>query len=76
MAALAGWVATALTVSSYFFKRPVTLRLVQATGACSWLVYGYLIHSGPVVVTNVLVVVAAVGSTFLKGVRAPTQASG
>jgi hypothetical protein len=69
MAAWAGLVATALTVSSYFFKRPVTLRLVQATSACLWLVYGSLIHSGPVVVTNVLVVVAAVSSIFLKGVR-------
>lgn len=76
MAALAGWVATALTVSSYFFKRPVTLRLVQATSACLWLVYGSLIHSGPVVVTNVLVVIAAVSSIFLKGVRAPTQTAG
>lgn len=60
----AGWVATTMTVSSYFFKRPITLRVIQATSACVWLVYGWLIHSGPVLVTNVLVVVAAVGSIF------------
>lgn len=60
----AGWVATTLTVSSYFFKRPIALRVVQATSACVWLVYGSLIHSGPVLVTNVLVVVAALGSIF------------
>lgn len=59
-----GWVATMLTVSSYFFKRPITLRVIQATSACVWLVYGSLIHSGPVLVTNVLVVVAALGSIF------------
>jgi len=59
-----GWVATTLTVSSYFFKRPITLRVIQATSACVWLVYGSLIHSGPVLVTNVLVVVAALGSIF------------
>ncbi|HKV70466.1 MAG TPA: hypothetical protein VJN62_04420 [Gemmatimonadales bacterium] len=53
-----------LTVSSYFFKRPITLRVIQATSACVWLVYGSLIHSGPVLVTNVLVVVAALGSIF------------
>ena len=64
MVAWAGWVATTLTVSSYFFKRPITLRVIQATSACVWLVYGWLIHSGPVLVTNVLVVVAAVGSIF------------
>ncbi|HWH03670.1 MAG TPA: hypothetical protein VN674_08280 [Gemmatimonadales bacterium] len=60
----AGWVATTMTVSSYFFKRPITLRVIQATSACVWLVYGWLIHSGPVLVTNVLVVVAALGSIF------------
>ena len=60
----AGWVATTLTVSSYFFKRPITLRVIQATSAFVWLVYGSLIHSGPVLVTNVLVVVAALGSIF------------
>ena len=69
----AGWVATTMTVSSYFFKRPITLRVIQATSACVWLVYGWLIHSGPVLVTNVLVVVAAVGSIFFM-MKGPSNA--
>jgi hypothetical protein len=64
-------VATAITVSSYFFRKPVTLRRIQATAALLWLVYGVMIHSGPVIVANVFVTVAAIGSTYLRGVKAP-----
>src|SRR6266545_313481 len=49
-----GWLATAIFVSSYFCKRPATLRRVQAAGALMWLTYGVLIHA-------LLVVVRAVG---------------
>ena len=73
MAEWLGWLATTLTVASYFFKRPVTLRLIQATSACLWLGYGVMIHSRPVLVANVFVIGAAVGSTFLRGIRAPGQ---
>lgn len=76
MADWVGWLATALTVASYFFKRPVTLRLIQATSACLWLGYGVMIHSRPVLVANVFVIAAAIGSTFMKGVRSPTQTAG
>ena len=76
MAEWAGWIATALTVMSYFFRKPVTLRLIQATSACLWLAYGFMIHSRPVLVANVFVIGAAIGSSFLKGVRSPTQTAG
>ena len=69
-----GWLATAITVSSYFFRKPVTLRWIQAGAALLWLAYGWMIHSGPVIVANVFVMAAAVGSTFLRGLRAPAQA--
>jgi hypothetical protein len=54
-----GWVATALFVSSYFFKRPALLRAAQMTGASLWIVYGVMIHAIPVVVANGLVFGAA-----------------
>ena len=73
MTELVGWVATALTAGSYFSRRPVTLRWIQATSACLWLGYGFMIHSRPVLVANVFVIGAAIGSTFLRGVRAPNQ---
>ena len=68
-----GWVATAITVSSYLFRKPVTLRRIQAIAALLWLTYGVLIYSWPVTVANVFVTVAAIGSTYLRGLRPPAQ---
>jgi hypothetical protein len=54
-----GWLATAVFVGSYFFKRPALLRGVQMSGAALWIVYGALIGALPVVVANGLVFAAA-----------------
>ena len=54
-----GWVATALFIASYFFVRPLALRVTQIVGALLWIVYGVLIASRPVVVANALVIGAA-----------------
>jgi hypothetical protein len=59
-----GWVATAAFASSYFFRRPTTLRVVQATAALLWVAYGFLIGAMPVVVANVIVAGAAVYSSL------------
>jgi hypothetical protein len=59
-----GWVATACFGLSYFFKKPATLRLIQAGAAILWISYGLLIHALPVVVANVIVALAALYSTF------------
>ena len=61
-----GWVATALFVSSYFFKRPVWLRAAQMAGATLWIVYGALIGAPPVVVANGLVFAAAAWTMWRK----------
>lgn len=55
-----GWTATAFFASSYFFKRADALRGIQAAAAVLWIVYGIEIHSAPVVVSNLMVAVAAV----------------
>jgi len=54
-----GWLATAVFVGSYFFKRPALLRAAQMSGAALWIVYGGLIGAIPVVVANGLVFAAA-----------------
>jgi len=59
-----GWVATATVVFSYFSRKPTTLRRIQGLGACLWLAYGVLIHSNPVIVANIFVVVAAFGTSL------------
>jgi hypothetical protein len=63
-----GWVATAVFVASYFFKKPETLVRVQIAGALLWVVYGALVHAAPVIAANLLVV----GAAALKG-RRPAQ---
>ena len=59
-----GWVATAIFASSYFFKRPGTLRRIQALAAVLWIGYGILIHALPVIVANLVVAAVAVYSSF------------
>ncbi|HEV7605961.1 MAG TPA: YgjV family protein [Steroidobacteraceae bacterium] len=59
MTDMLGWVATAVFVGSYFFKRPALLRAAQMSGAALWIVYGVLIGAIPVVVANGLVFAAA-----------------
>jgi hypothetical protein len=65
-----GWVATAVFVSSYFFKRPALLRATQMVGACLWILYGMVIGAIPVVVANGLVFAAAAW-TLLRARSAP-----
>lgn len=65
-----GWVATAVFVSSYFFKRPALLRAAQMIGACLWILYGAIIGAIPVVVANGLVFGAAAW-TLLRARPAP-----
>lgn len=59
---LLGWCATAVFVSSYFAKHPTTLRHLQILGASLWMLYGFALQAAPVVVANVLVVLAAAGT--------------
>jgi hypothetical protein len=54
-----GWVATAVFVASYFFRRSAVLRGIQMLGSALWIVYGALIAAKPVIAANVLVFAAA-----------------
>ena len=55
MIELLGWLATAVFVSSYFFRRPALMPIVQMSGAALWILYGALIGASPVIVANALV---------------------
>lgn len=59
-----GFLATAITIGSYFFKSPAQLRRVQAAGALLWTLYGGLIHSWPIIVANLLVMSMAIWSSI------------
>jgi len=71
--ALIGWVATAVFASSYVFRRPSTLRRIQAAAALLWVVYGLAIGAMPVVVANLIVAGAALYSSFALPQGAPLQ---
>jgi hypothetical protein len=59
-----GWLATAVFASSYCFRRPLTLRRIQAGAALLWVMYGIAIDAVPVVVANLIVAGAALYSSF------------
>ena len=59
-----GWLATAIFAGSYFCKRPVPLRSLQAVASLVWVGYGILIHAIPLVVANVIVAALAAGSAW------------
>jgi hypothetical protein len=67
MTDVVGWLATAVFVSSYFFKRPESLRRVQILGATLWIVYGVRLGAPPVIAANVLLIAAAVWTIHRAG---------
>ena len=74
MTEVLGWVATAVFVGSYFFKRPALLRAAQIVGACLWVLYGAIIGAIPVVVANGLVFAAAAWTLVRARLAAPAEA--
>lgn len=71
LAGAVGWAATAVIVASYTFRDPAKLRRVQAVSALLWMTYGFLIHSAPVIVANIIVFVAAALSSIMASRRKP-----
>jgi hypothetical protein len=59
-----GWVATAMTVGSYFCRNQLTLRRVQAVSAVVWMSYGVAISARPIITANVIVASVAGWSTL------------
>jgi len=64
-----GWVATATFASSYFCKRPATLRRVQGLAALLWMSYGFLIHALPIIIANIVVAAIALFSSVWPVIR-------
>jgi hypothetical protein len=59
-----GWIATALFAGSYFFRQAATLKRMQAAAACLWIIYGLTRGAAPIVVTYLIVAVAALLSSY------------
>jgi len=50
-----GYIATVIVLSSFLMKKMTNLRVLNSIGACLFIVYGLLIASGPIVLTNSLI---------------------
>lgn len=50
-----GYIATVIVLASFLMKKMTNLRVLNSIGACLFIVYGLLINSGPVVLTNSLI---------------------
>lgn len=70
-----GWTATAFFASSYFFKQVALLRKIQAAAAVLWIIYGFQIHSGPVIASNFMVAAAAVYTSLRQRKAEAVQAT-
>ncbi|MBN8729749.1 MAG: hypothetical protein J0L64_04350 [Acidobacteria bacterium] len=71
-----GWVATAVFACSYFFRKPASLRIVQALAALLWIGYGVMIQAAPVIVANVVVAAMALASVVAERRRDAGQPAG
>jgi hypothetical protein len=70
-----GWAATAVFVASYFAARGDAIRSIQMAGALMWMAYGLLIRAYPVVVANLLVLLAAAWTMRRHGTASPDSAA-
>lgn len=64
---LVGWVATGVFAGSYLCREPQTLRKVQAFAAVLWIGYGVVIHSFPIIISNIIVATLASLSALRAG---------
>jgi len=51
-----GWIAMAVTISSFAFTNMRSLRGMNILGCALWIVYGGLISSPQIIVTNLAIV--------------------
>jgi hypothetical protein len=59
-----GWGATAIFAVSYFVRQTRTLRRIQGAAAWLWIIYGIAAGAAPVIGANLIVVAAALASSF------------
>lgn len=52
-----GYISTLVTLSSFVVEKQLKLRILNTCGAILWVIYGVLITSNPVILTNALIIV-------------------
>lgn len=59
-----GYIATFGTLFSFTQKNIVKLRIINGSAAVLWIVYGLLISSSPIVITNLMIVLIHLYNLF------------
>jgi uncharacterized protein with PQ loop repeat len=63
---LIGYAASALVLASFFMKNIRTLRIVNCFGCFFFIIYGVLLESIPIIITNVAILAVNIYYLFLK----------
>ena len=53
MTEFTGYIATFLVMLSFMMKNVTRLRVINAIGCATWILYGFMLDSNPIIVTNV-----------------------
>jgi len=53
MVEIIGYIATFLVMLSFMMKNVTRLRIINAIGCATWILYGFMLDSNPIIVTNV-----------------------
>lgn len=53
MVEIVGYIATFLVMLSFMMKNVTRLRIINAIGCATWILYGFMLDSNPVIVTNI-----------------------
>ena len=63
---LIGYIASALVLASFLFKNIKQLRIVNSFGCAFFVVYGVMLDSIPIILTNVAILLVNGYYLFLK----------
>jgi len=53
MTEIVGYLATFLVMLSFMMKDVTRLRMINAIGCATWIAYGIMLDSYPVIITNI-----------------------
>jgi hypothetical protein len=53
MVEIVGYIATFLVMLSFMMKNVTRLRIINTIGCATWVLYGFMLDSNPVIITNI-----------------------
>ena len=53
MIEIVGYIATFLVMLSFMMKNVTRLRIINTIGCATWILYGFMLDSNPVIITNI-----------------------